>query len=65
MLPKVHGNFVPGTTRTVEDRPLVNTRALNDVDKCLRVIWNIADALHHLQTGVKNIKTFLAPWSLV
>ena len=52
MLPQVHGNFVPGTTRTLEDRPLVNTRTLNDVDECLRVIWNIADALHHAQPGV-------------
>jgi hypothetical protein len=52
VLPQVHGNFVPGTTRTLEDRPLVNTRTLNDVDECLRVIWNIADALHHAQPGV-------------
>jgi hypothetical protein len=52
VLPQVHGNFVAGTTRTLEDRPLVNTRTLNDVDECLHVIWNIADALHHLQTGV-------------
>src|ERR1700730_10499576 len=51
VLPQVHGNFVPGTTRTLEDRPLVNTRTLNDVDECLRVIWNIADALHHAQPG--------------